>query len=328
MSKVMGVAVIAVISLVIALVPGAPQRPFFGVALQGYPITSRQLSEVQSSLGGDPRLINFFLQWDAPPGDSFNREALKESLRTIWEIGAVPVVTWEPAYFSSEGTLDTVTLEQIKEGTYDRYLNDFGQALAEWGNPVLIRFAHEMNLSQYHWSGSLEEYDASAPGRYQEMYRLVVERVKAVGARNALWVFCPNNDSVPGHSEAPWNRVAGYYPGSKYVDIFGMDGYNWGRTATWSTWRPFKDLFTSLRQELREIATDKPIIVFETSSVGDDQEKREWLDQALHVGEEWGLVGLSWFHANKERDWRLPPGWKLEGSTGDAQLYFSDLIER
>jgi beta-mannanase len=129
-----------------------------------------------------------------------------------------------------------------------------------------------------------------------------------------LWAFCPNAESVPAPGYDPaasWNRAVHYYPGDRYVDVLGMDGYNWGLTFTkeedgWdSRWKNFREVFEQIHLELRTLAPEKPLFVFETSTVDQGGDREAWIRDAFETLREWHLNGLIWFQAEKEQDWRL-----------------------
>jgi beta-mannanase len=179
---------------------------------------------------------------------------------------------------------------------------------------VIVRFAHEMNLSRYHWGGSMDDYGPESPGKYRDMFRHVVRIFRESGAGNALFAFCPNAESVPNpmhDPEAGWNRAARYYPGDEYVDVLGMDGYNWGTTRNFdehgwdSRWETFEGIFKDIFDELKSLNRDKPLYVFETSSVSRGGDKNLWIREAFASAREWGVNAVVWFHADKEEDWRL-----------------------
>ena len=92
-------------------------------------------------------------------------------------------------------------------------------------DPLLLRFAHEMNADWYPWDG----VRASAPGthdgpaRYVAAWRHVHAVFAAAGATNVRWVWSPNHRSIPA---AAWNDAARYYPGDDVVDWIGVDGYD------------------------------------------------------------------------------------------------------
>jgi len=290
---------------------GQPRCPWvWGAALEGYPITPEILAGQESASGLKPRLVVFFLQWP-PPGAQ--GEFPRQSLASIREAGAVPCLTWEPMYHDQKGQEAAVSYQQILNGGYDPYLTSFAQAAREWGRPFIIRFAHEMNLARYHWGTTRQAYGPESPGLYRKMFRYLVELFRREGANNALWSFCPNAESQP-HPRwdgAVWNRAAAYYPGNDYVDILGMDGYNWGTTQTrekhgWqSRWLSFTQIFDPLDKELKDLAPRKPLLVFETASAALGGQRSQWVREAVACLDRWEISAVTWFQVKKEVDWRL-----------------------
>jgi len=299
------------LGLVACAQPADVPRPRWGFALDGYPITAGQISNVTRETGLTPELVVFFQQWpERPAAGGFPAE----SLDAIAAAGAEPVLTWEPMFYrQADGAETMIDSEAIVRGDYDPYIDAFARAAATWGRPIIIRFAHEMNISRYHWGSTAEAYGPASPARYQAMWRHVVDRFRAAGASNVLWAFSPNCASVPAAGNA-WNTASAYYPGDDYVDILGMDGYNWGNTQTperngWrSSWRTFESTFDSLRGELRGLAPAKPLYVFETASASTGGDKRTWLAEMAATSRVWNLDGVVWFEASKEVDWRIGTG--------------------
>ncbi|MDD3581391.1 MAG: glycosyl hydrolase [Desulfobacca sp.] len=313
-----------------------PDHCFWGVALEGYPITAARLARVEKELGFRPQLVLFYLQWPAPGGSG---EFPQASLDAIWQRGAVPCLTWEPLYLQDKGEV-AIPYEQILGGDYDAYLTRFARQAAAWGQPLIIRLAHEMNLKRYHWGTDLEHYGPQSPAIYQRLYRYVVDIFKKGGAYQVFWAFCPNAESLPNPAHeagAGWNRAGNYYPGDDYVDILGMDGYNWGTTQTlekhgWqSQWRSFQEIFGPLYKELRTLAPHKPLLVFETASVRQGGDKTAWIKDAIPVLRAWQVQGIIWFQVNKEVDWRLNAGEDLSyvslitEATSGAQQWLKNL---
>jgi len=290
------------------------RAPFlFGLTLQGLPITQEQIRSEETAMGIPVRMVTLYLQWPATPQEGFFPQ---KSLEAIRKLGAVPCLTWEPM-FHDQGRERMVSAEAILQGKYDPYLRAFAQSAADWGYPCILRFAHEMNLARYHWGTSRQEYGPESPRLYRKIFRYVVDVFREQGAENVLFAFCPNAESVPNASHDPaaaWNTIAAYYPGHEYVQVFGVDGYNWGRTQKkqthgWtSTWRSFRDIFVPALRELRGIHDQKPLIIFETGSVRDGGDRDQWLVNGLQVAQEWGIQGLSWFQVDKEVNWRLEWG--------------------
>src|SRR6056297_2572877 len=229
---------------------------FFGIAVPGIDFDKQQFHSWESQVGIPLQMINFFLQW---PKDPEKGHFPYSTLRSIRAFGAIPCLTWEPMFYD-QGKERMVSWRSIVEGKYDRYIRFFAQEARDWGYPFLLRFAHEMNLQRYHWGTRKEDYGPKSPQHYQEMFRYVVSKFRQEGADNAFFVFCPNAESVPNPNYDPsagWNKAADYYPGDEYVQVLGMDGYNWGTTQTveedgWkSHWQSFEDIFRPLYHQLR-----------------------------------------------------------------------------
>jgi len=281
---------------------------FWGFAVDGFPI-SQEVIEVQKESRIIPEMIVFYLQWPAP---SNQYRSVTSSLDTIGELGAVPCLTWEPMTISDQ-IEKMVPYENILSGQYDHYLSSMAAEVKLWDKPLIIRFAQEMNISRYHWGTSKDDFGSLSPEIYIKMFQYIVNLFKKQKVDNVLWAFCPNVDSVPNE---PWNSAKKYYPGDQYVDVFGMDGYNWNiteeiaasRKQDWSlSWRTFEQIFKPLYEELKTIDSHKPIIVFETGSVNrpGDPKKSLWIQDALRVSKIWGIKGIVWFQVKKEEDWRI-----------------------
>ncbi|MCG2733089.1 glycoside hydrolase family 26 protein [Pseudodesulfovibrio aespoeensis] len=288
----------------------APPPPGFGLALHGEP-SPEAIDNAYKTLGWPITLVVFFVHW---PGDR-QPEFPDEGIRAIRDAGAVPVITWEPMTVEA-GKETAVAASEILDGHWNDYIDAFAVSARKSGGRIILRFAHEMNLSRYHWGGGRSEYGPESPGRYRAMFRHIRDRFRLHGADNVLFAFCPNAESLPHpvRDGADWNTASAYYPGDDAVDVLGMDGYNWGTTFTvqehgWdSRFTSFAEIFSPLHEELRAPAPHKPVVVFETASVAQGGDKTTWIKDAVHASRRWGLAGLCWFNADKEHDWRLESG--------------------
>ncbi len=292
--------------------PGGLPRstPAFGVALDGHPVTPAMLGAAKASTGLPVRLVLFYEQWPADPvGPHGERAAaLAASLEAVRAAGAVPCLTWEPMSIGEGGREQVIPAARILAGDYDAYIAGVARTLRDFGSPVLLRLAHEMNLERYHWGTDRAGCGAGSPELYKALFRHVADAVRAQGAKNALLVFCPNVDSLP---VAAWNTPSAYYPGDAHVDVLGMDGYNWGTSHTKashgydSSFRPFREIFGPLFRELRQLAPARPVMVFETASASAGGDKARWAAEAFDTAAAWGLGAVVWFEVDKELDWPL-----------------------
>ncbi len=287
----------------------------WGFAIDGHPVTDQKLTSVETETMLRPDIVVFFLQWPSP-ADASSQNFPLESLEAIWNRGALPCITWEPMYHK-DGKETMISHSQLLGGHYDQYITRFAEKAKLWNKPFMIRFGHEMNIKRYHWGTQEDGYGPQSPAIYRQMFRYVVELFRKTGAHNVLWVFCPNVESLPNTSYDPsasWNTLSNYYPGDDYVDILGLDGYNWGNTQTkdkngWeSSWKSFREIFAPACGELMKLGHErpgKPVIVFETACVGHGGNKMEWIRDALSVSRQLGIQGIVWFQSKKELDWRI-----------------------
>ncbi len=287
-------------------------KMLWGYALHGYPISKQQINEAETTAGIRSNIILFYLQWPEDPANPAITFP-QSSVRTIRQHGALPCISWEPMYLRN-GKEHAILAETILAGEYDKYLRSFARSAREWEHPILLRFAHEMNINRYHWGVRKENYGPRSPALYRRMYRHVASIFHEVGADNVGFVWCPNAESVPDTSSdnsSGWNTAENYYPGSKFVDIVGMDGYNWGTTRKqtehgWTShWQSAEDIFGDLYRTINTFAPDKPIIICEFASARAGGNRKEWVSRTISTFAQCEVDGAVWFQANSELDWRL-----------------------
>jgi hypothetical protein len=272
-----------------ALPPVSTARLRFGVATPNGPLASAELDEVAVLAGESPSSVLFYKDFlQAPPITEMNATRAR---------GAVPLVTWEPWAWGGGLEQPAYSLDRIAAGDFDARIIQWGQALAGWGYPVQLRFAHEMNGNWYPWA---EGVNGNEAGDYVRAWRHVHDVVASTGASNVSWVWSAN---VPYWGSTD---LAGLFPGAGYVDIVALDGYNWGTSASWSGWIPPQDLFAPGIAELRTIAPGLPILIAETASSEAGGSKAAWnTDLVSYLAAQPDVMGLVWFHMQKEADWRI-----------------------
>ena len=96
------------------------------------------------------------------------------------------------------------------------------------------------------------------PEVFKVAYRHVIDRVRARGASNIIWVFHFMNYSMP---QGEWNLIINYYPGAKYVDWLGMSVY--GQQYLEDNWSPFEPLLDWPYTEITQIEPSKPVMLAE-----------------------------------------------------------------
>ena len=198
-------------------------------------------------------------------------------------------------------------LQRIASGDFDAYITTWAVALKVTGSPVHLRPMHEMNADWYPWGGTV---NGNSPALYVAAWRRVVDIFRAVGANNVRFVWSPNNIDVPAT-----NRLESYYPGTSYVDVLAVDGYNWGAgTPQFGGWQSFSDVFMRAYDRLRVLGP-QPIWIAEVATSGDGGDKAAWIrDMFAQAATMDRLKAIVWFNENKERDWHAAPSATIEGA--------------
>lgn len=268
--------------------------------------------------------VNTFLQWsqnnllvpNALPGNG---------IQTLLNAGYKPIITWEPSYLSLS-LLDTLqpNLQQILNGNFDVYLDNFGDAMANYTDTVIIRLMHEFDGDWYPWSISKNGQD---PQRFAAAFRYIVDRVRNRGATKVKWMWCPNSDYAPYQA---FNWFVNAYPGNQYVDYTGTDIYNGHYPAALPWWRSFRWIAAESYYYLQKYFPSKPIIICELGCrerVSNDdqtsQSKADWfkeMDKQLQ-GQFTLVRGLVFFNTSTG----AVNNWQMNSSAGSLSMLQNEI---
>lgn len=195
----------------------------------------------------------------------------KANMRIIARHGSVPLVFWSPwdrPYDEGRGP-DKYSLTRIIAGEHDAYIDRWGDGAKEHAAPIMVSFCNEMNGAWFPWSGihygggkeipGTDPVQYEGPELFKKAWRHIVDRVRARGAANVLWVFHTMDYSMPNDG---WNMAEQYYPGSDYVDWMGFSLYGVQYTSD-AEWAPFFPLFDWPYTELSLLDPKKPIMLCE-----------------------------------------------------------------
>lgn len=260
---------------------GAAAQPVaLGAFVPDYYQRPALIDEYADKVGAPPVILMTFKDWDTEP---FPESELEQISRR----GAVPLVTWEPWATSRAGPPGRgYSLQSIIAGKHDRYVREAADAAVQWGGPILLRFAHEMNGDWAPWGAGYKDNTAAD---YRAAWRHIVSIFRAEGADNVEWVWSVN---VNNEGRFPFEQ---FYPGDAWVDWTAIDGYNWGGEYGWYS---FTEVFGSTYEELSRLA-GKPILITETGSGEEDGDKSAWVASALtrELPRFPNIRGLVWFNA-------------------------------
>lgn len=220
------------------------------------------LASLESAIGGRANLEMFPVH----PGNEHELQHVRDDLAT----GVTPEISLNGEFFAkgSRGIVD---------GEYDRQLKQMARELSHMKGQdgkqanLLLRFGKEMNL-QHAFVGSGHDFIAA----YQHVADIFHRE-----APNVKMVWCPTAAVDPTElGREP--DASKYWPGARYVDVVGPDGYSklHGRE------RSFRDIFEPFVQFSQRIG--KPFMTSETNDktpVSDSQSAQWWRDAYQYISD-------------------------------------------
>jgi mannan endo-1,4-beta-mannosidase len=272
-----------------------------GLSTAGGAFGLDEVASTGAAVGCHVGLVLWYEDFAAPPPVS--------GIARVDATGATAVITWEPWLWRTDvpGS-GAATAAEIAAGRHDDHLFAWAAALATIGTPVYLRFAHEFNGDWYPWTPA----HGTTPDTYVAAWRHTHDLFRRAGAINVRWIWSPDATS---RGEQP---LRAWFPGDDYVDVVGIDGYNWGTIRPWSRWTPAAELFEPVVTEVRAL-TDRPMMIAEVGCAEDGGDKAAWVSAFV----EWAAAqpdidAVIWFHHDKETDWRITSSPAATAAMADA----------
>ncbi|MVT10534.1 glycosyltransferase [Chitinophaga sp. ysch24] len=221
-----------------------------------------QVNSYNRMMGSRFNIISCYIPWGDAPQCSLPDSLMK----TIYETGAIPMITWEPWTTLFKGRTSQNLLQDVILGRFDGYLGKFARQLKALDRPVFLRFAHEPGNPVYPWAAPENNMAA-----YVQAWRYVHDFFDNTGAHNVIWVW------------NPWKpeTAAGYFPGRDYVDWLAVTILNYGHTYPGGEWYSFRQLYTPFH-DLSLFRSGIPVMVAETGSLATEGNQELWLKEAFH----------------------------------------------
>lgn len=270
--------------------------------------SSRDIDAFEEQIGCRLDIVHLYASWDAEPA------MIVEAFEPIRRAGATPMVTWEPRI---DGR-DASTVE-IARGDHDGAIRGLARAVAEEDGRVLLRPMHEMNGNWYGWAQG--DHPENTDASFQAAWHRIRDSMREAGARRVEYVWAANHASVGAGA-----TLAGTYPGDSYVDVVGIDGFNWLPEEP----RSFDVLFGPALSALAA-STGRPIILTEIACAEnrrDGRVKPAWIHDALRTiarRRYERVLGFAWFHEDKRErgDMRR---WRIDSSTQSLDAFRAALL--
>ena len=262
------------------------------------------LDTLTSQLGGNrPAMWAVWSHW----GNPGSKEFPTETAVALRDRGVLPIIWWEPVRSDDLSDPTYARHQNITSGLHDEYILRFARDAKDFGGTVILRFAQEANANHFPWGvGRFDNTNATFIAAWRHIHGLF----ESVGADNVRFLWSMARQPCQGGC----NPYTALYPGHPYVDILGFSGYNWGNVDG-KTWTSMYDLYRRASEQMREVSSDKPIMVAETGSGAIGGDKAAWIrDGYRRVFDELPEIGsIVYLHADLRdqghRDWRLttPP---------------------
>jgi len=199
-----------------------------------------------------------------------------------------------------------ISWKAIANGQYDSLIDARAAGIKAFAAPAFFVFHHE------------PEDEVGQAGTTQDFinaYRHVHDRFIADGVTNLTYsLVLLSTTYASGDADQ-------YYPGGKYVDLLGADGYNWykcpGRNDPWTS---FHDVFVNFYNY--GLGKGKPMFISEWGSNEDPGvvgHKAQWITDAAATLKTWPEVKVETYYNNG------PPAascnWRVDSSPSSLAAF-------
>ena len=206
--------------------------------------------------GQSPNVANTYLYWKTAFPTTFADSAESAGATPFFEIepwqGVTQGNSGDCGYSSDFPDMTTIG---ANGSAISSYLDAFGSAIAAFGHPVIVTFAHEFNVAgQYPWAQS--DCEGTTAAQWIQAWDTVRSDIDSTADGLAYFMWAPGANTG-GTTIDP----TAYWPGSSEVDMIGVDGYpdtEWG-----SQFGTFSGLFGPVFSEIHALSS-LPIFIAET----------------------------------------------------------------
>jgi len=200
----------------------------------------------------------------------------------------------------------SISLRAIIAGKGDSYLKILGTDLAATHNRIMLSFAPEADGRWYPWG-----FGHRSARTFRRAWRHVHRQVMKVPGVKITWVWQMSHKFHTAEALHP------LWPGGKYVDMVGIDGYFEVRSNT------FHSIFGRTIHIVRRF-TNKPIFISETA-VG-QMAGRVVKTRALFAGMRRNhITGFIWFDHNQNQGVHHQR-WKLQGHPAEIRAFRQGML--
>jgi mannan endo-1,4-beta-mannosidase len=279
-------AVAVLVSIALLGTSGAEARTagasfLFGAAVDDLPAGRVRLPGLEAELGRPVDIASTYVDWSYVfPGPNEKWMAAGGKRKVL--------LSWEPW---------NVRFSEVTAHRRDSYLQAVANAVREFPFDIYVRPWPEMNGNWSTWQPTPDggKRDGGTAAEFIAAWRYVVSFFHDRGIRNLKFVF--NVDASSGPSNTP---VRSIWPGSAYVDVLGIDGFNWGA----GHWRSFEEVFAPMYATLTRLEPNLPVWIAEFGSAP-GRARPDWLADMMTTRAFPRLRAVVYFDVKSRLDWRL-----------------------
>jgi hypothetical protein len=229
---------------------------YFGI--KQTPPFARKIRAFKKDFKFTPHVISWSIDWDQSfPSKTCNR---------LLNIGSLPFIVWEPYI---KGYEEAITLQNILDGDWDEYIQEWILSIKQFQYPVFICFAPDFNTKKPSWSIIKNGNSAK---NYSSVFQKIVTMFREEGALNAIWVWSPNITSETGQSFEVLIKET--YPGHNYVDWIGISSLKTQKTETNEN---ISDLFENELNIIVKNIPHKPVMISLVAYPEKGGNKQTWI---------------------------------------------------
>lgn len=228
-----------------------------------------------------------------------------EIITEAFEFDLIPVISFEPSK-TWNNTMQNELLG-ILNGYWDSTLLSWAGELAALDDTIIIRFGYEMN-------GDWLAY-GQQPELFIRTWRYTYDLFESAGALNVLWMFSPN---VEWDGGAGLRNIDLYYPGDEYVDLLGLDGYNFGDNHDqYHWWQSYSYVF---EESIQKMLKYKKKLYLAEIGCAEDPRQAGWIKDFLtRVSRDDRVEGFLYF--NQHTSFKGEPDWCLACDSNTLEIF-------
>ncbi|HEX6243768.1 MAG TPA: glycosyl hydrolase [Polyangiales bacterium] len=235
--------------------PPLRDRVAFGAYTKGLPYFPERLRRIESpsQLGTRLDIVSGFVDWEYVLGEARDLRLSDGGRRKL-------LYSWEP---HCEGPGGCIAYRDVLQGRLDGYLSSVAESMRRFPHEIYVRPWAEMNASWSPYLPGSSQPLAGSVDEFKAAWRYLVTFFRTRGVHNLRFVFNP--DAANDSDHIPVDQI---WPGSEFVDVLGIDGYNWGDSGPGggNVWLEFEAVFRHMYDDLTRLHPSAPVWICEFGS--------------------------------------------------------------